>query len=114
MGFTCSYDHYNYYTYYLNAPDGITYAVKMSGWYWNVIDYLDQCDGNRWPRKHIYQTAWDVMWDDWGNGIQRGNGSVQDEFIEVLKRFVYELWDMTESRLRGYANDGPLPVKEEC
>lgn len=107
MSFTCSYDHYQEYVHIFDAPDGISYAVKLPGWYWNVIDYLDQCHADRWPRQVIYQKAWKVMWHDWGNGIQRGDGSVQVEFVEVLKRFVYEVFEVVDSGLRGFANDPP-------
>ena len=111
MSFTCKYDHSKNYVHFLDAPDGITYAVNLTGWYWNVIDYLDECHPDRWSRKWLYQTTWDIMWHDWGIGIQRGDGSVQAEFVEVLKRFVYEVWDHVDSTLlRGHANDDTLPI----
>lgn len=111
MSFVCQYDHYQNYTHIIDAPDGIAYSITITGWYWNVFDYLDAEHSEKYARENVYGIAWRAMHSCLDDGVLHADGSIQSEFRHFLMLAVSEVWEQVDSGLRGYANDPP-PIKD--
>lgn len=110
MNFVCQYDHYQNYTHIIEASDAIAYSITLTGWYWNVFDYLDAEHREKYSRDKVYGIAWRAMHSCLADGVLHADGSIQAEFRHFLMLAVSEVFEQVDSGLRGFANDPP-PIK---
>ena len=104
--FQLEYDPKRNYTFVVNCPDGIAYAVTLVGWYWNLIAYI----GHRYPnvtREEFFLDAFKVAEEDRSEGTYYADGSVQGELTAHAMIYADRFLRLIEEFDRGYANDQP-------
>ena len=104
--FQLRYDPKRNYTFIVNCPDGIAYAVTLVGWYWNLIAYI----GHRYPnvtREEFFLDAFKVAEDDRSKGTFYADGSTQGELTAHAMIYADYFLGLIEELDRGYANDQP-------